>query len=175
MRRRTLRAAVPSWTLVAVPRHTIPPDVSLGWLRSWATLLDAQFRVPGTQIRFGLDPLLSLVPGLGDLASPLFATLLIVQALRQRVPKVIILRMLGNALVDAFIGVVPIAGNIADIFWRANTKNLALLERHARPGRRPTTSDFVFAFAIAALFGMLVLIPVALAIWLAAMFWTWAL
>ena len=156
-------------------RPPVPPDVSLGWLRSLATLLDARFRIPGTEIRFGLDPILSLIPGLGDLASPVFATLLIAQAIHQRVPKVIVLRMLANALIDAFIGVVPIAGNVADIFWRANTRNLSLLERHAQPGRPPTRSDYLFGYGLAALFGMLVLIPVALAIWLASMLWAWAI
>jgi hypothetical protein len=170
-----LRAALGSWTLVAVPRRPIPPDVSLAWLRSVATLLDAQFRIPGTQIRFGLDPILSLIPGIGDLASPVFASLLIVQAIHQRVPKVIVLRMLANALLDAFIGVVPIAGNVADIFWRANTRNLSLLERHARPGRPPSRSDYLVGYGLAALFGMVVLIPVALAIWLATIAWMWAI
>lgn len=170
-----MRDARPSVRLFNVARRPIPPDVSLAWLRTWATLLDAQFRVPGTNIRFGLDPVLSLVPGLGDLASPMFAALLIVQAVRQRVPKVIILRMLANALIDAFLGVVPIAGNVADIFWRANTKNLALVERHARPGQPVAWTDYAFGYALAALFGMVVLVPVVLAIWAASIFWTWAL
>jgi hypothetical protein len=168
-----IAARVPLGETGVVPRQTIPPDVSLGWLRTWATVLDSQFRVPGTNIRFGLDPILSLVPGLGDLTSPVFATLLIVQAIHQRVPKVIILRMLANALIDAFIGAVPIAGNVADVFWRANTKNLSLLERHARPGLQPTRADYFFGYALAALFGMAVLVPVALAIWLAAALWAW--
>jgi hypothetical protein len=147
----------------------IRPDLTLAWLRRWAVLLDARFRVPGTQIRFGIDPLLSLIPGLGDLASPIFATLLLAQGLHQRVPKVVLLRMLGNALVDAAIGIVPLAGTVADVFWRANMKNLALLERYARPGVRPERSDYFFVFAIVAVFGMVVLIPVVLAIWLAGL------
>jgi hypothetical protein len=161
--------------LVSVARRPLPPDVSLGWLRSWAELLDARFRIPGTTIRFGIDPLLSLIPGLGDLASPLFATLLIVQGVHQRVPKVVILRMLANALFDAFLGTIPVAGSVADVFWRANTRNMSLLERHARPGQPPTASDYAFAFVIAAVFGMVVLIPVAIAIWLASVLWGWVI
>lgn len=133
-------------------------------------LLDAQFRIPGTRIRFGLDPILSLIPGLGDLASPVFATLLIAQGLHQRVPRIVLLRMMGNALIDAILGIVPVAGSIADIFWRANVKNLALLEHYARPGQTPTRADYVFVFGIVAVFGMLVIIPVVLAIWLASRF-----
>lgn len=154
-------------------RRSLPPAVTLAWLRWWADLLDSRFRVPGTRIRFGFDPILSLVPGLGDLASPIFATVLLVQGLHQGVPKVVLLRMLANALVDALVGAVPIAGSVADVFWRANTANMSLLEAHAREGRPPTTGDYVFLFAVAAVFGMLALVPVLLAISLAIVLWTW--
>lgn len=148
----------------------VRPDVTLAWLRAWAVLLDAKFRIPGTQIRFGIDPLLSLIPGIGDLASPLFATLMMVQGLHQRVPKVILLRMLGNALLDAVVGIVPVAGSVADIFWRANVRNLALLERYARPGPQPSRGDYMFVFGIVAVFGMVVIVPVMLTIWLTGLF-----
>ena len=145
----------------------------LTWLRSWAELLDSKFRIPGTQIRFGIDPILSLIPGLGDLASPVFAVLLIVQGVRQRVPRVVLVRMAVNALVDALIGAVPIAGNVGDIFWRANTMNLALLERHARPGHPPSRGDYFFVFGIAAVFGLALAIPFVLAIVLTALVLRW--
>ena len=153
-----------------VPGGSARPDVTLAWLRTWALLLDSRFRIPGTQIRFGIDPLLSLIPGLGDLASPVFATLLLVQGVHQRVPKIILVRMLGNALIDALIGIVPVAGTVGDIFWRANIRNLALLERHARPGLKPSRADYAFVFGIVAVFGMVVIVPVVLAIWLTSLF-----
>lgn len=140
---------------------------SLQWLRQLADLLDSRFRIPGTQVRFGLDPILSLIPGAGDLVSPAFAVALLAQALYQGVPKVIMLRMLLNALFDAILGVIPVAGTVGDIFFRANVRNLALLERHSRPGIIPTRSDYVFVLAAAAAFGMLVLVPVVLALWVA--------
>lgn len=146
---------------------------SLLWFRQLADLLDSRFRIPGTRVRFGLDPILSLVPGVGDLVSPVFAVALLAQALCQGVPKVIMLRILLNGLLDAMIGVVPIAGAVGDIFYRANARNLALLERHARPGVRPTWGDYAFVLTAAAVFGMIVLVPVALAIWLAVEMWTW--
>jgi hypothetical protein len=141
------------------------------WLRWWADLLDSRFQIPGTGIRFGIDPILSLIPGLGDLASPVFAVALMVQGVRQRVPRVVLLRMLGNALIDALIGAVPIAGAVGDIFWRANLRNLALLERHATRGVRPSRSDYIFVWTAAAIFGLLVAIPVFLAIYLFAELW----
>jgi hypothetical protein len=142
------------------------------WLRDWARRLDSQFRIPGTSIRFGLDPILSLIPGLGDLASPIFTVLLLVQAVGQRVPRVVLMRMALNALIDAVIGAIPLVGNVGDIFWRANTRNLALLERHAHAGRPPDRADYLFVFAIAAVFGLVLVIPFLLAIWLTWMVWT---
>jgi hypothetical protein len=142
-------------------------SADLGWLlRRWADLLDSRFTIPGTSIRFGIDPIVSLIPFIGELASPMFAMLLLVQGVRQRVPKIVLLRMLFNALLDALIGAVPVLGTIGDIFWRANNRNMALLERHAQPGRRPTRADYVFVFAMAALFGALIVIPIVLALWL---------
>lgn len=141
------------------------------WLRRWASLLDSRFRVPGTNIRFGLDPILSLIPGLGDLASPIFTAALLAQVFRQRVPKIVIMRMLLNALIDAAIGAIPIAGQLGDIFFRANVRNLALLERHADPSRPPERGDYVFVLGVLVAFGFVVAIPVIVAIWLAGRFW----
>lgn len=146
---------------------------SLEWLRRWARLLDSQFVIPGTQIRFGLDPLLSLVPGIGDLASPAFTLMLLVHGIYQRVPRVVMVRMIGNALLDALIGAVPIAGSVGDLFFRANLENLALLERHARPGTPPAPGDYAFVFTLAAVFGLLILVPVVLALWMALWVWYW--
>jgi hypothetical protein len=143
------------------------------WLRWWAVLLDSRFRVPGTNIRFGLDPILSLVPGLGDLASPIFTVALLAQGLRQRVPRVVVVRMVLNALIDALIGVIPVAGNIGDVFWRANLANLALLERYAEPGRPASPGDHAFVWAVAVVFGLLIAVPVVLAVWITVVFWHW--
>jgi len=153
-------------------REPETPD-RLAALRRLADLLDNRFVIPGTTIRFGLDPILSLVPGLGDLVSPAFAVLLLVQGVEQRIPKVVMVRMLVNALVDALIGAVPVAGNVGDVFWRANARNFALLERHARPGAAPAAGDYVVAGLLAAAFGMVVFIPALVGIWLALSLWVW--
>lgn len=141
------------------------------WLRWWADLLDSKFRIPGTNIRFGLDPILSIFPGLGELATPVFTVLVLVQALRQRVPGVVIFRMIVNALIDAAVGAVPIAGTIADVFWRANNANLTLLERHARRGRPPSTADYVVFWVIVSIFGLVVGFLVFIGFWLAWLIW----
>jgi Domain of unknown function (DUF4112) len=146
---------------------------ALRWLRFWAVLLDSRFRIPGTNIRFGLDPVLSLIPGLGDLASPVFAVVLLVQGVKQRVPHVVMLQMVVNAIVDAIIGAIPVVGNVGDVFWRANLANLALLERHAQPGRPPSRGDYAFVIALAAACGLVVAVPVAVGAWLAFLVWHW--
>jgi uncharacterized protein DUF4112 len=166
--------------LVGLKRGRLPNEMALPptsrvskWFRMWAELLDSRFRVPGTSIRFGIDPILSLIPGVGELASPLFTAVLFSQALRQRVPRIVLLRMAGNALLDALIGAVPIVGNVGDIFWRANTTNLALVERHARPGRPPSTGDYVFVLGIAAALALMIAVPVLIGIWLGVLLWRW--
>ncbi|HXH06260.1 MAG TPA: DUF4112 domain-containing protein, partial [Vicinamibacterales bacterium] len=103
-------------------------------LRRLARLLDAAVRIPGTRIRVGLDPLVGLIPGLGDVVSPLFTGLVLVHAWRRRVPAVVMARMLVNAGLDALLGAVPVVGDAADIFWKAASANVRLLERHAEPG-----------------------------------------
>ena len=143
----------------------------LRWLRSWADLLDSRFVIPGTKIRFGIDPILSLIPGAGDLASPVFAMLLLGQAVQQRVPRIVMIRILLNAFIDALIGAVPVLGNIGDIFWRANRMNLALLERHARPGLPPSRGDYTFVLVVAVIFGAIIAIPIVIAFWLAIVLW----
>jgi hypothetical protein len=145
--------------------------VTRSWLRWWADLLDSRFRVPGTRIRFGIDPVLSLIPGLGDMASPVFTLVLLVGALRRGVPRIILVRMVLNAALDALIGAVPIAGSVGDVFWRANTANLALLERHTRAEVPPTAGDRLFVAVIAGLLGLFMLGPLVLTLWLAAWLW----
>ena len=139
---------------------------SLDALRRIAVLLDSRFRIPGTDIRFGLDPILSLIPGLGDLASPVYTALLLAQGLRQGVPRIVMLRMVGNALLDAIIGAIPIAGNVGDIFFRANNANLALLERHRHPGRPPERGDYVFVGVLSLLLGVFVVVPLIVGLYL---------
>lgn len=145
---------------------------SLLWLRRVADLLDSRFRIPGTNIRFGFDPVLSLIPGIGDLASPAFTVALLGQAVYQGVPRVVMLRMLINALIDALIGAIPVAGAVGDLFYRANLRNLALLERYARPGVAPTRGDRTFVLVAAGIFGLVILVPVAMALGLTVWLWT---
>ena len=143
-----------------------PNPVPLDALRRWAVLLDSAFRIPGTGIRFGLDAIVGLIPGLGDLSTPAFAALLLLQAVRMRLPLVVQARMVLNAGFDMLIGLVPILGDLVDIGWKANLRNLALLERHARPGVAPVQSDYIFVTLCLAALAVIAITPVVLLVWL---------
>ena len=141
---------------------------TLAALRKWSVLLDSAFRVPGTSLTFGLDPLLGLVPGLGDLAAPAFTALLLLHAVRMRIPRVVQLRMLMNAGIDLVIGMVPLVGDLFDAGWKANVRNLALLERHARPGTQPRAGDWAFVLIVLVLLALAALMPILFLGWLLA-------
>ena len=99
-------------------------------LRRLARLWDSGFRVPGTNIAFGLDPLVGLVPGVGDAAGALVASYVVLQAARLDVPGLTLLRMLANIAIDTLLGTVPVIGDVFDVVWKANLKNVALIEHH---------------------------------------------
>ena len=135
-------------------------------LRRLAVLFDNAFRIPGTRFRFGLDPIIGLVPGIGDMASPILALLVIWQATRQRVPKPVLARMVINALVDAGVGAIPIVGDAFDFVWKANDWNLTLLERHARADTRATAADWLFLSLCGLVLLGLALLPVLVVWWI---------
>jgi len=121
--------------------------------------MDSAYRVPGTSIRFGWDPIVGLVPGVGDVATASFAVAILYHAFRLGVPGVVLARMLVNVLIDLAAGLVPVAGDVADIAWKSNSLNLALLERHERPGVTPTSGDWaIVLFAVVIIGGLLALV-----------------
>jgi hypothetical protein len=146
--------------------------VGLQALRRWAVLLDSAFRIPGTGIRFGLDAIIGLIPGIGDMSTPVFAALLLVQGVRMRLPLVVQARMVLNAGIDLLVGLVPLLGDLVDIGWKANLRNLALLERHARPGLPPSRGDYIFVGMFLAVLLLIALVPLVLIGWL---LWRWPL
>lgn len=152
--------------MVALP----PPRSELDALRRWAVLLDSVFRVPGTNVRFGFDAIVGLVPGVGDLVAPVFTVMLLATGLKMRVPAVVQMRMVLNALIDMLIGLVPLAGDVADVFWKADLRNVALLERHARPGLAPTRGDYVFVLTCIGVVVAIAAVPLVIIVWLLSRF-----
>ena len=137
----------------------------LAGIRRIAELLDSAFVVPGTNYRIGLDPIIGLIPMIGDLASPLFTIGLLWQAYDLGIPKVVQLRMIFNAAIDALVGAIPVAGDLFDFSWKSNQWNLALLELHAYEERHAATGDWVFVLAMIALLLAIAALPFILAGW----------
>lgn len=102
----------------------------LARLRGIANLYDAGLRIPGTKIRIGLDPLIGLVPGLGDLIGAGVALWVVLEAADLGASGFVLLRMILNVAIDTIGGTLPVAGDIFDALWKANIKNVQLLERH---------------------------------------------
>lgn len=93
-----------------------------------ARVLDTAVRIPGTRIRFGIDPILGLLPGLGDAIAALFGGYLVWTAMRAGAPRLIVGRMLANIAVDAIVGAVPVAGTVFDVAFKAHRRNAQMLE-----------------------------------------------
>jgi hypothetical protein len=106
-------------------------DAALRRVRTVGRLLDDAFAVPGTDYRIGLDPILGLLPVGGDAAAAVISLYIVVEAANLGVPRSVLLRMLAYVAVDAVIGSVPILGSLFDAVWKANRRNVSLIERHA--------------------------------------------
>jgi len=121
----------------------------------FAYWLDAGIRIPGTNQRFGLDPILGLIPGAGDAAGAVLAGWILVEAIRLGASRATVLRIAGNIALDAAVGAVPLLGDIFDFAWKANLRNVALLERHLEAPERAERADRTFVLLV--VFGVLAL------------------
>ena len=110
--------------------------------------MDAGIRIPGTNLRFGLDPIVGLIPGFGDAAGAILAGWILVEGLRLGASRATLLRMAGNVAFDALVGAVPVLGDIFDFVWKANLRNVALLERHLAAPLRAARADRSFVLLI---------------------------
>jgi hypothetical protein len=128
------------------------------WLDRAADFLDSRYRIPGTNIRFGVDFLIGLVPYAGDVVSFLLSGVLVIAMARQGASGKVVAKMLGNILLDATVGTIPILGDLFDLGYKANLRNLRLLQEHYEEGKHQGS-----AWGIALAVGLaLVLLLVAL-------------
>ena len=148
--------------------RALTPEVArrLEALRSLKGWLDEAFRVPGTGLRFGWDPLIGLLPYAGDVITALMSGAIVLQAHHMRLPRVVQLRMLGNVAIDFVAGAIPFIGDAADFFWKSNKKNFAMLELHAYEVRPPSTGDWLFVSAILVAIVVVALVPLAVMYWI---------
>jgi hypothetical protein len=132
-----------------------------------AWLLDSSIPIPGTGFRIGLDALIGLVPGIGDLIGVLLSSYIVKEAWRMGAPKSMLLRMAFNVAVEGVIGAVPFLGDLFDMAWKANQRNLRLLRGHHADARAAAKSSraFVGCLAIALLLLLIFVAAVAAGIW----------
>lgn len=124
---------------VRIPRTE--DDARSAWL---AKLMDTAFVIPGTKIRFGFDAIIDLIPGVGDAVGALIATVIITHSSHLGVPKIVLVRMAGNVLLNTLVGAVPFLGAVLTVFFRSNAKNYELLRAHASGARKSTVRDWIF-------------------------------
>jgi len=135
-------------------------------LRGLEILLDEAFRIPGTQIRFGIDGIIGLVPGLGDVLAGLLSLVIPLAAWMRGVPYVTLARMAVNLGIGVLIGSIPVLGDAFDIAWKPNRRNYDLLQRHLGQPRLHTWRDWAFLWMLVAALALVFAIPVVLAVWL---------
>lgn len=135
-------------------------------IRRVSRMLDSGLVIPGTSIRYGLDPIMGLIPILGDFVSPLFAIGVLWQARDLGIPKVVQLRMIFNVAIDTLLGIVPVVGDVFDFAWKANDMNVALLERHAYEEHRASTGDWLFVAGLTVVLLAIAVAPFFLFGWL---------
>ena len=150
----------------------LSPDADLTRLDALATLLDNRFRIPGTEIRFGLDGIIGLVPYVGDLAGFVVSGILMRIMIQRGAGPLLMLRMMSNFTFDAVMGIIPVAGDLFDFGYKANRRNVELLKKYYADGKAHPSAKGSLA-----LLGLLFFVLFAFLIWgiwrVAALLVTW--
>lgn len=151
------------------PGNELITDEQLDML---ATVLDDAFQIPGTKIRFGLDSIIGLIPGIGDLVTGAASMLMIYSAWQRNLPRVTIYRMVANIAADTIVGSFPIVGDLFDVAWKANRKNYELLTRSAaQPSRKQQAGDWLFLIFTILLVAALVSLPILMLVFVIQKIW----
>lgn len=122
--------------------------------------LDSKFKIPGTPFRFGLDPVIGLIPFAGDIITLLIQGMLATEMLRCGASGRVAARMFINILMDTLLGSIPVAGALIDIFFKANTRNLKLLKEHYEEGKHKGSATKVIVLFISAIAGLLLIVTI---------------
>jgi hypothetical protein len=143
-------------------------------VRVLARLLDNSIPIPGTPWKVGLDPIVGLIPGIGDLVGAVLSGYIVLEAVRAEVPTLTLLRMVVNVGIDTLLGAVPAVGDVFDAAWKSNTMNVGLLERHlsATSGAPRKSHNLLGVTVIAVILLVLILgAGLALGIFVARLLW----
>ena len=137
-----------------------------------ADLLDRRYSIPGTSIRIGLDPIIGLIPYVGDAIVSFAGAFILVVAAQSQLPKIVLIRMSLNIAINGMIGAIPILGDLFSIWFKSNVRNLDLLERYAARDRRlSTVGDWVFVVTLLLGIAFVVVGTVLGIIWLLTRVW----
>ncbi|MBA2252432.1 MAG: DUF4112 domain-containing protein [Nitrospirales bacterium] len=120
----------------------------ISFARLLAQVLDRSVRVPGTDIRIGLDPIIGLIPGFGDAVASLAGSMILFLAAQLHVPKIVLVRMSVNIALNGAIGSIPLLGDVFSVWFQSNVKNVELLERHVEEERTSTLADWAFVIGL---------------------------
>ncbi|MDB5262440.1 MAG: hypothetical protein JWQ14_1721 [Adhaeribacter sp.] len=140
------------------PGHNAAQDERLRWIEMVSRFMDNQFRLPGTNFRFGLDPILSFIPFGGSAASFAVSAGLLVTMVKYGVSRKVMIMMLGNLALDAVLGSIPVIGNLFDFVFKANQRNVSLLRKHYVEGKHSGSGNGLLAIIILVLILLLGLI-----------------
>jgi hypothetical protein len=126
----------------------------LEWIERIARWLDSKFVIPGTNIRFGLDPLMSLMPVAGDLITYIISGMLVYNMYQHGASRKVVIKMILNSTLDAIIGIIPVVGTFFDIFYRANDRNVRLLKEHYFEGKHQGSGNGILIFVAVMAIGL---------------------
>ncbi len=148
---------MPRGSTTKKPAASAAAEPRVVFARFLAELLDQRFTIPGTSIRIGLDPIIGLIPGVGDTLANLAGSAILLVGAQFRLPKVVLLRMALNVALNTLIGAIPVVGDLFSIWFRSNVRNARLLELHAtRHAQKAAPADWLFVMTVIA--GLLLLL-----------------
>lgn len=178
--RESSRPAAQFGHIVADPVPRIPPvsptpdpqqEALVVTAELLAKILDTTVKIPGTPFYIGLDPLLGLIPGLGDILANLIGTFIMVLAARLQVPQIVLARMSLNLLINGVVGAIPIAGDLFSIWFRSHARNAELLRRAASQPHRETQLARLYVAGIIGGTVVLLLLAITAVLWIVMKLW----
>ena len=130
-------------------------DERFKWLDKVATWMDSRFVIPGTKIRFGLDPIITFFPVAGDVTTILISSMLVYQMHQYGASRKLVIKMMGNVLLDAVLGAIPVIGVVFDLAYKANERNVKLLKEHYLEGKHQGSGTWII---VSILLGIILLV-----------------
>jgi hypothetical protein len=152
--------------------EVLPPEekqkrAELEALFRWlALIMDNFLQLPGTKFRFGLDPLLGLLPAVGDTGSAIISALALIAAARRGLPKILLARMGLNILINEAVGILPLLGDAFSFWFKSNQRNYELLKQYAAAPGKATRSNWIFVALVLFALGAILLVSLAVSVWL---------